>query len=183
MELLKIILEKLVYGGGIVFDLAKWLIVVFVAVMIVNTFFISLFFVDGASMEPNLHNREAILWDKNSYHIATPQRFDVAAVNAPSDPTHKKYVKRVIGLPGDKIEIRNGRVYINDELLIEDYLPAELKTTDDGLWTLGDDQYFVMGDNRPNSNDSRAFGPVDKRFVLGKAIAIVFPRFRLIKDI
>ena len=183
MELLKYIIDKIIYGGGIVFDLAKWLIVFLLVVLVVNTFFVSIFFVDGASMEPNLHNREAIIWSKNSYHIHLPQRFDVAAVNAPSDPTKKKYVKRIIGLPGDHIEVRDGKVYLNYELLSEDYLASDLKTTFDGVWDLRDDQYFIMGDNRPNSNDSRSFGPVEKRFILGKAIAIIFPRFRLIKDI
>ncbi|MEI7792623.1 MAG: signal peptidase I [Candidatus Berkelbacteria bacterium] len=183
MELLKYIIDKIIYGGGVVFDLAKWLIVFFVFVLIINTFFISLFFVDGLSMEPNLHNKEAILWDKNAYHIQTPRRFDVVAVNAPSDPTKKKYVKRVIGLPGDFIEVKGGKVYLNSKQLDEEYLPEGLETPFDGSWNLTDDQYFVMGDNRPNSNDSRAFGPVERRFVLGKGIAIIFPRFRLIKDI
>ena len=93
MELLKYIIDKIIYGGGVVFDLAKWLIVFVVFVLIINTFFVSLFFVNGLSMEPNLHDKEAILWDKNAYHIQTPKRFDVVAVNAPSDPTKTKYVK------------------------------------------------------------------------------------------
>jgi len=183
MEFLKYIFNKIIYGGGIVFDLGKWLIVFLVALLIINTFFISIFFVDGASMEPNLHDEEAILWSKNSYHIRTPERFDVAAVNAPSDPTKKKYVKRIVGMPGDTIEIRGGDVYLDGKLLYEDYLPSDLKTNLDGVWTLSENQYFIIGDNRPNSNDSRSFGPVDKRFILGKAITIIFPRFRLIKDI
>lgn len=183
MELLKYIIDKIIYGGGVVFDLAKWLIVSFVFILIINTFFVSIFFVDGVSMEPNLHNKEAILWSKNSYHIHNPLRSDVVAVNAPSDPTKKKYVKRIIGIPGDLVEVRDGKVYLNSEILKEDYLPENLETAFDGVWQLKEGQYFIMGDNRPNSNDSRSIGPIEKRFILGKAVSIIFPRFRLIKDI
>lgn len=183
MNYLNYIISKIVYGGGIFFDLAKWLIVILVTFIIINTFFVAVFVVDGASMEPNLHDRELVLWNKHAYTASLPEKNDVVVVNYPGDPNKRKYVKRVIALPGEQVKIKAGKVYIDGELLEEDFLPENLETEPSGTWTLGEDQYFVMGDNRPNSNDSRYFGPVELRFILGKSISIIYPRFRLIKDI
>jgi len=177
-------IEKIVYGGGILFDLAKWFIATVVLLSVITTFFVAIFTVDGASMEPNLHDRELVLWNKNAYSGSKkPAKNDVVVVNYKGDPAHRKYVKRIVGLPNDAVKIENGAVYVNGVLEEQGYLSFDVETMPDGQWQVAADQYFVMGDNRPNSNDSRNFGPVEKRFVLGKALAIVFPRFRLIKDI
>ena len=180
----KSFVEKIIYGGGLFFDLGKWLIVTLVVLAVVNTFLVSVFFVDGESMEPNFHDKEAVFWAKSSltYRNLDPVRGEIVLVQYPGDPANKQYVKRAIGLPGETISIANGQVYINDDLLQESYIPIDVSTSPDGTWKLTDGQFFLMGDNRENSNDSRFFGAVEKRFILGKALAVVFPRFLLVKD-
>ena len=173
------ILWRIIYGGGILFDLTKWLILAVVVFLLVNTFFISVFVVDGWSMDPNLVDKEVILWNKNAYTSADPERGDVVVVNYPGN-IKKQYVKRVIGVPGETVEVSEGIVYINSEKLNEGYLGDDVTTEPDFSIKLKNGQFFVMGDNRANSSDSRAFGPVDKRFVLGKSLKIIFPHIQSI---
>jgi len=183
LEEKKSLLNKIIYGGGVAFDLGKWVILGFVLFTIINTFFIAIFVVDGVSMEPNLHNKELVLWQKKAIAADSLKRGEVTLVNYPGDPVHKKYVKRIVGLPGERVDVYNGKVYINKKLFTEDYLPRDLSSEPNGTWKLKEDQYFVMGDNRPNSNDSRYFGAVESRFIIGNAIAVVFPRFMMVRDI
>lgn len=175
--------NKLLYGGGIVFDLTKWVIFVLVVFLLFFKFLFSVFIVDGESMEPNLHDKEIVLL-QDSKESDNPERGEVVAVLYPGDPEHKKYVKRIVGLPGETVSIKNGLVYINDVLLDESYLSYNVKTEPYRIssWKLEENEYFLMGDNRGVSNDSRYFGPVEKRFFDGKAISIIFPRFHLIGD-
>jgi signal peptidase I len=102
----------------------------------------------------------------------------VVVVRYPGDPDNRKYVKRVIGLPGERLQIFDGKIFINEKILEEYYLPYGVLTEPDKTYTLGENNYFLMGDNRPVSNDSRYFGPVEKRFIVGQATTIIFPRFR-----
>jgi len=118
--------------------------------------------------------------NKITYTFSAPKRGDVVVVKYPGDPEHKRYVKRVIGLPEEKLTVSNGLVFINDKILFESYLPPETITTKDGEWNLGADEYFLMGDNRTNSNDSRFFGPVEKRFIIGKTVWVLLPHFESI---
>lgn len=181
----KNIFQKLLYGGSLLFDLAKWLVIFLVIVSLVNAFFVGIFVVDGESMHPSFKNKELVLWRKAIYQNGKekPQRGDIVVVQYPGDPLNKKYVKRVVGLPGERIDISNGKVYINKKLFREKYLFQSLITEPSGTWNIKEGQYFVMGDNRPNSNDSRFFGAIETRFVVGRAIGVVFPRFRLVGDI
>ena len=172
--------NKILYGGGKVFDLLKWVFLLVIVFVLIFNFVISIFIVDGLSMEPNLHDKEWVLLQKNAYSSKDPSRGDVVVVRYPGDPEHKKYVKRVIGLPGETVKIQYGSVFIDDKPLAEDYLPFDIATYPDGEWKLETGMFFLMGDNRPNSNDSRYFGPVEKRFFDGKALRIIYPRFRLI---
>lgn len=172
--------SKIVYSSEIIFGLAKWFFLLLVIFLVVNTFFVALFIVDGVSMEPTLHDGEFVLWQKNSYFKENPQRGDIVLVNYPGDPLHKKYVKRVVGLPGEKVKIVESKVYVNDKLLKQEYLAFDVLTLPEGSWDIAAGKYFVMGDNRENSNDSRFFGPVEKRFILGKAIATIFKRFSVL---
>jgi len=179
----KSLLSKILYGGVAIFDLAKWLILVLIILSLINAFFVGVFVVDGESMDPSFKDKELVFWDKGVYKDNTPQRGDIVVVQYPGDPKHKVYVKRIIGLPNEKIEVKNGKVYINNKLYREKYLNQSLMTEPNGVWTIKGNEYFVMGDNRPNSNDSRFFGSIEKRFVLGKALGVIFPRFRVVDDI
>ena len=168
--------NKLLFGGGVVFDLAKWLILVVVFFVLVNAYWFSIFIVDGLSMEPTILNGQLVLLNKVFYRTdKNSQRGATVVVEYPGDPTHKRYVKRVIGLPGEKIVVHDGSVFINSKKLTEDYLPFGIETDQDGVWQLNNDQYFLMGDNRPLSNDCRYFGPVEKRFFVGYAEWIIYP--------
>ncbi len=176
------LLYKIVYGGGLVFNLAKWVVVASILIVLVNSFWVSIFIVDGHSMEPSLHNGEVVLMDKSFFRgDKKPQRGDSVVVKYPGDPTNKRYVKRVIGLPNETLSIKNGIIYINDKKLPEAYIPSYVETSPNGSWQMNNDQYFLMGDNRGNSNDSRYFGPVEQRFFVGKAVNVVMPVLRAIE--
>ena len=138
-------------------------------------FMIQNFRIDGTSMEPNIHNGEYVIVNKTAYWFGhNPQRGDVIIFNAPDQPQNDR-VKRVIGLPGDKVEVRgDGTVYVNGQQLEEPYLPPHHSGTS-GTWTVPEDQYFVMGDNRSASLDSRAKGPVPRNKIIGKAWLIIWP--------
>lgn len=183
---MRVFLNKLLFGGGFLFDACKWLILVAVVLILIFRLWLSIFGVDGISMEPNLHDKEFVLLQNNSYNNKEPIRSDIVAVRYPGDPENKKYVKRVVGLPGEKVEIIDGHVNVNGKILQEDYLPFDT-TTDPAIngknsWTLKANEYFLMGDNRPFSNDCRYFGPVEKRFLLGKALFVVFPRLHQLEN-
>ncbi len=171
--------EKLVYGGGLFFDLSKWIIVAIVLLVLVNSFWYSIFIVDGESMEPTLRDGEVVLMDKSfTRQDQAPKRGDAVVVKYPGDPENKKYIKRVIGLSGEYVSIKNGKVYIDNKLVRESYIPIGATTYPDGDWILRDNEYFLMGDNRENSNDSRYFGPVEQRFFVGKATNVLLPSLR-----
>lgn len=174
---------KLLYGGGIFFDLCKWIILAAIVIILVHKFLVTIFIVDGASMEPTIHDKELVVLRRFRKANDLPKRQDVVAVRYPGDPDNKKYIKRVIGIPGDKVEVKDEKVYVNDFLFDEPYIGYGVYTEPNGVWQLKNNEYFLMGDNRPGSNDSRYFGPVEKRFFLGKAVTIVFPRFMQVKDL
>ncbi len=168
---------RIVYGGGFIFDFARWLLILIIILTLLHFFVATIYIVDGASMDPTLATGEFGVLDKITYDFSNPQRGDIVVLNYPGDPENKRYVKRVIGLPGETVEVSYGSVFINGKKLTENYLPADLYTDKDGVWKLSSSEYFTMGDNRPNSNDSRYFGPVEKRFLVGKTVWILFPKF------
>ncbi len=153
----------------------KWVFLVVILLILVGKFWLTMFFVDGLSMYPTLNNKELAILKKSAYANNTPQRGDVVAVKYPGDPDNKRYIKRVIGLPGEKIEIKNGEVHINDKKLSEPYLEDGVATEPQQIKFLSNNQYFLMGDNRLGSNDSRYFGPVETRFISGQAIYVLYP--------
>jgi signal peptidase I len=119
----------------------------------------------GQSMEPNLYERQRLIIDKVSYHFFPPKRNDIVVIAMPD--MEEMLVKRVIGLPGETVEVRDGVVYVNGEPLPEPF-PHELGHESREPITLGPLNYYVMGDNRDNSNDSRSFGPVQREYILGR---------------
>ncbi len=131
------------------------------------------FRIEGSSMEPNLHNGEYVLIDKVSYLLHSPERGDVVVFTPPTNE-NKDYIKRVIGLPGDTVEIKGGKVYVNGILLDEPYIQQAINR-DQPASMVKEGHYFVMGDNRNNSEDSRAFGPITAQSIVGRAWLVYWP--------
>lgn len=131
--------------------------------------------VEGTSMMPRLENHDRLFINKFVYHFEAIERGDVVVFHYPLDPA-KSYIKRVIGLPGDRVQIVDGRVWVNGKLLHEPYVPARYRD-DNSMATMvvPRDSYFVMGDHRSISSDSRAFGPVERSLIYGKAEFIYWP--------
>jgi signal peptidase I len=131
--------------------------------------------VEGGSMEPGLEDQERIFINKLVYRLENIERGDIVVFRYPRD-TSKSFIKRVIGLPGDRIRISYGRVYLNGQLIPEPYVPAEYM---DGVSSpetvVPANSYFVLGDHRSSSNDSRAFGPVQRSYIYGKAVFGYWP--------
>ncbi len=130
------------------------------------------FRIEGQSMEPNLHDGEYVLIDKISYLLHAPERGDVIVFVPPNN--ERDYIKRVIGLPGDTVEIRGGQVYVNRVVLDEPYL-KNLTNSDMPARTIEEGRYFVMGDNRNNSSDSRSFGAIAPQSIVGRAWLVYWP--------
>ncbi len=131
--------------------------------------------VEGTSMMPRLTNHERIFINKFVYRFEQIQRGDIVVFWYPLDPT-KSYIKRVVGLPGEAVSIRDGRVYVNDKPLQEPYIPpAYLDHQSYPVSIVEPNHYFVLGDHRESSNDSRVWGAVDRKYIYGKAVFIYWP--------
>lgn len=136
--------------------------------------------IKGASMEPNFHDGEYLLTDKVSYRLGEPTRGDVVVFKAP--PTYKdEFIKRIIGLPGEEVKIENGSVFINGRELDEQYLPEGTRvvpgsfSTEGQTITVPTGSYYVLGDNRDHSLDSRNIGPIDRQYITGRAWFVYWP--------
>ena len=131
--------------------------------------------VEGTSMLPRLEDHDRLFINKFVYHVESIQRGDVVVFHYPRDP-EKSYIKRVIGLPGDRIWIDHGAVWLNGKELNEGYVPDRYRDTRSMADTvIPDDCYFMMGDHRSISSDSREFGPVERDLVYGKAVFVYWP--------
>ena len=131
--------------------------------------------VEGTSMAPLLSDQERIFINKFVYRFEPIQRRDVVVFWYPLDHS-KSFIKRVIGLPGESVEIRQGIVYVNGHAIDEPYVPAQYEDMSDfGPIRVPKDNYFVMGDHRISSNDSRVFGPVASKFIYGRAVFAYWP--------
>lgn len=128
--------------------------------------------VDGLSMEPSLHDGAYVLVNKLSYRLEGPAYGDVIVFYYPRDP-EQEYIKRVIGMPGDQVNVVEGKVYVNDRLLEEPYIAAVPEYS--GSWAVPEGSLFVFGDNRNNSSDSHSWGPLPISYVIGKAILVYWP--------
>jgi signal peptidase I len=131
------------------------------------------FRVDGESMEPGLHTDEFVLVDKVTYLFHAPERGDVVVFHYPLD-TQRDFIKRIIGLPGDTISTTSTSVAVDGQTLREPYISLPFNFESD-TWKLGPNQFFVMGDNRDNSLDSRSWGPLARSYIIGKAVAVYWP--------
>jgi signal peptidase I len=152
--------------GGAVRELIETLLLTLVIFLLIR-FAMQNFRVEGFSMEPNLHDGEFLLVSKVEYMLHQPERGDVIVFRFPNQPS-RDFIKRVIGLPGDRIEILNGQILLNGQPLDEIY-PLNHGTYTYGPVTAGTDEYFVLGDNRNNSSDSHSWGMLPTKNIIGKA--------------
>src|SRR5205085_1049348 len=167
---------------------------------LIKTFVAQAFFIPSGSMIPQLNVGDRVVVSKLAYRLHDPNRGDIVVFDAPnqvevkdekalpakvvkgilesiglSTPSTEEYIKRVIGLPGEKVEGRDGRVYVNGRELVEPYLPQGPTTRDFEPVVLGASELWVMGDNRENSSDSRVFGPIPESTVVGRAFVKLWP--------
>jgi signal peptidase I len=170
----------LVEGSVAIIEALQPIVMAFAIFMMVYLLLVQPHKVDGSSMYPNFEDKEYILTDKISYRRGTPQRGDVVVFHAPP-PFDSDFIKRVIGLPGETVKVENGKVFINDKQLAESYLPNNYLTSEksflrDGVpYTIPEGYYMVFGDNRSYSSDSREWGPISIKAIVGKAWVRYWP--------
>ncbi|MCK5123459.1 MAG: signal peptidase I [Candidatus Pacebacteria bacterium] len=159
----------------------KIIVISLIIIVAVRTYVMQPFFVSGKSMEPNFHDGDYLIVDEISYRIDEPKRGDVIIFRYPRN-TKEFFIKRIIGLPGERVEIRDSRITIyNNEnqkgiMLDEDiYIPLDTKTTGNYDMILKSDEYYVLGDNRSASADSRIWGALEEHFIIGKAWIRAWP--------
>jgi len=176
-----------------IWDLVKFTVGALVIVFIIRTFIAQPFIVSGLSMYPTFNNADYLIIDELSYHFSAPQRGDVLVFRHTADPANPNdpinatspsdfYIKRIIGLPGEKIVSANGiiTVYPNASSTVgtaldEPYIESDHASFDSWTVTLGPAEYWMMGDNRNESSDSRVWGPLDRSYFIGRPILRLFP--------
>jgi signal peptidase I len=171
--------------GAFFTDLMETVVISLSIFLVVYLFFMQPHQVNGQSMVPNFQSGDYVLTDKISYKLGEPQRGDIIVFHAPPAANCAKgtgcdFIKRILALPGETVEIRDNRIVVNGKPLAESYVPSDFKTlpgpyTKDGAITLSDGQYFAIGDNRSYSSDSRSWGPISKSDIVGKAFFRYWP--------
>lgn len=174
--------SKLRSVGEFFWEMFKIAVIALVIIIPVRYFLIQPFYVKGASMEPNFYDHEYLIIDEISYRLNQPKRGDIVVFKYPKDPK-QFFIKRIVGLPKEKVSIKDNKVYINDQQLQEDYLPADVETRlplrGYSEVALADGEYFLLGDNREQSLDSRVFGPVKEDYIIGRTWIRGWPFNRL----
>ncbi len=182
--------NKYLSQGG--FSLGNFLLEFIQSIVLALSVFVLLYLfvaqpneVKGSSMYPNFKDKEYLLTEKISYQLGNPERGDVVIFKAPpSEPCAAdecEYIKRVIGVPGDRVMVSEGDVYVNGNKLDQDFLPEPVYTSPGDYMQEGiervvpDGQYLCFGDNRPNSRDGREFGPINRKLIVGKAFMKYWP--------
>lgn len=178
---------------SVVFEIIKTIVIVGILALLLRIYIIQPFIVEGLSMSPTLFSNDYLLIDKISYRIGKPQRGDIIVFHYPKN-TEFNYIKRIIGLPGETIEItedyvilyhtKNPKGAILSEYYIKDPSGPMLNNKKIIKTTIPENYYFVMGDNRQGSSDSREWGLLEKKFIIGKSLVRLFPvnAFEIIKD-
>lgn len=167
--------------ASFVLEIARIALIAFIIVAPIRYFLFQPFIVSGASMAPNFASGDYLIIDEISYRFSEPQRGDVVVFDSSFIQNYKgqRFIKRVVGLPGETVDIENGIVSIIKDgkttILDESYLPSDFKTYGDTNITLESEEYFVLGDNRTNSYDSRMWGVVQQKYIVGKAALRILP--------
>jgi signal peptidase I len=162
-------------------NVVEWVVIIggaFLVAFVVKTFLIQAFFIPSGSMLPTLHEDDRVLVNKLSYDLHDVNRGDLVVFERPEGQSAgeiRDLIKRVVGLPGEEIEARDGRVYIDGQLLEEPYLEDGTSTTNLEPQTVPEGHVFVMGDNRDDSMDSRVFSAIDEDLIVGRAFVRVWP--------
>jgi len=168
------------------FELIKVVVISLLIIIPIRYFLIQPFYVKGASMEPNFYDHEYLIINEISYRFNEPERGDIVVFRYPRNP-EEYFIKRIIGLPGERIQIKDGRIYIYNQdnpdgvKLEELYLTPDTKTysMNEEIIALSKDEYYILGDNRSSSKDSRSFGPVNRSFIIGKVLLRGWPFDRI----
>jgi len=166
-------------------ETVKIVLVALVIVVPIRYLIFQPFFVRGQSMEPNFENGDYLIIDEITYRLRSPERGEVIVFKYPND-TSQRYIKRIIGLPGETIMIENGKIEITGKEGIKilnesDYLSENTFTAGNVSITLGENEYFVLGDNRPSSSDSRRWGILPEEDIIGRVVLRAFPFAALAK--
>jgi signal peptidase I len=156
------------------FDYIRAALIIIVLALLVYYLVVQVFLVKGVSMDPNFADGESILVNRISYYFSAPARGDSIVFIFPGTRSDK-YIKRIIGLPGERIQIKNDEIKINSQKLNEDYIPQDFKTYGEIDYQIKDNEYYVLGDNRELSNDSRIWGPLSRNQIIGRAQMIITP--------
>ncbi len=158
----------------------KVVIISLIVIVGIRSFVIQPFFVSGKSMEPNFHDGDYLIVDEFSYKLGEPKRGDVIIFRYPNNPK-EFYIKRIVALPGEKIKIADNKITVYNTSnpsgleLDETYIPQETLTNGDYIRELKNDEYYVLGDNRTASADSRVWGVLEEHFIVGKAWIRAWP--------
>lgn len=164
-----------------IWEISKIVIVALLIVVPIRTFIFQPFFVKGQSMEPNFENGDYLIIDEISYRFREPQRGEVIVFKYPNNPS-QRYIKRIIGLPGETVEVKDGKVFIANEQLDESsYFPGEIFTPGSAQLSLKNNEFFVLGDNRIASSDSRSWGVLPRNDIIGRVFIRAWPFAALAK--
>ncbi len=161
-------------------EIVKFTVIALAIVIPIRAYIAQPFIVSGASMDPTFSTGQYLIVDQITYRFETPKRDDVIILKYPKNP-ETYFIKRIIGLPNETVSVKGGKItIINNEhpeglSLDESYVIAQHRTTESFSITLGPTEYFVMGDNRAQSSDSRTWGPLESKYIVGRPIVRLFP--------
>lgn len=155
-------------------ELIESIAIAVILAVIIRMFIIEPFYIPSGSMEPTLQINDRIIVNKLAYNFGEPERGDIVVFKYPKDPS-RNFVKRLIAKPGEVVELRDSKLYINGKLIEEDYLPEGMEYVDYGPLKVPEGEYFMLGDNRNFSEDSRFWGTLPEDNIIGKAVLIYWP--------